>query len=160
MNPGNIIFVNGRAKLADIGLVSTRNEGRTFVGTEGYIPPEGPGSPAADLYALGMVLYEAATGQPPERFPQTPLKWFAEGSGSERLEFHEIALKAGEGSRARRYQSTDELQRDLALLQSGQSLRRVRAAQRRANLSRRLALAAVAAGIVAVGSVFLGNYRV
>jgi WD40 repeat protein len=160
VKPGNIIFVNGRAKLADIGLVSTRNEGRTFVGTEGYIPPEGPGSPAADLYALGMVLYEAATGQPPERFPQTPLKWFAEGAGSERLEFHEIALKAGEGSRERRYQRTEELQRDLALLQSGQSLRRVRALQRRANLSRRLALAAVVAGIVAVGSVLLGNYRV
>ena len=160
VKPGNIIFVNGRAKLADIGLVSTRNEGRTFVGTEGYIPPEGPGSPAADLYALGMVLYEAATGQPPERFPQTPLKWFAEGAGSERLEFHEIALKAGEGSRERRYQSADELQRDLALLQSGQSLRRVRALQRRANLSRRLALAAVVAGIVAVGAILLGNYRV
>jgi serine/threonine protein kinase len=99
VKPGNIIFVNGRAKLADIGLVSTHNEGRTFVGTEGYIPPEGPGSSAADLYALGMVLYEAATGQPPEKFPQTPLEWFAEGTGSERLEFHEIVLKAGEGSR-------------------------------------------------------------
>jgi WD40 repeat protein len=160
VKPGNIIFVNGRAKLADIGLVSTRNEGRTFVGTEGYIPPEGPGSPAADLYALGMVLYEAATGQPPERFPQTPLKWFAEGAGSERLEFHEIALKAGEGSRERRYQNAGELQADLALLQSGQSLRRVRALQRRANRSRRLALAAVVALIVAVGAVLLGNYRV
>jgi WD40 repeat protein len=160
VKPGNIIFVNGRAKLADIGLVSTRNEGRTFVGTEGYIPPEGPGSPAADLYALGMVLYEVATGQPPEKFPQTPLEWFADGASGEKLEFHEIVLKAGEGSRQRRYQTAGELQADLALLQTGQSLRRVRALQRRANLSRRLALAAVIAGIVAVGSVLIGNYRV
>ena len=160
VKPGNIIFVNARAKLADVGLVSTHNEGRTFVGTEGYIPPEGPGSSAADLYALGMVLYEAATGQPPEKFPQTPLEWFAEGTGSERLEFHEIVLKAGEGSRERRYQSAGEMQADLALLQSGQSLRRVRALQRRANLSRRLALATVVAVVIAVGSVLLGNYRV
>jgi WD40 repeat protein len=160
VKPGNIIFVNGRAKLADIGLVSTRNEGRTFVGTEGYIPPEGPGSPTADLFALGMVLYEAATGQPPEKFPQTPIEWFAERAGGERIEFHEIVLKAGEGARERRYQTAGALQGDLALLQSGQSLRRVRALQRRANFSRRLALAAGVAVAAAVASVLLGNYRV
>jgi len=72
VKPGNIIFVDGRAKLADIGLLSTEGEGRTFVGTEGYIPPEGPGSPGADLYALGMVLYEAVTGYAPEEFPKVP----------------------------------------------------------------------------------------
>jgi len=72
VKPGNIIFVNGRAKLADIGLVSARGEGRTFVGTEGYVPPEGPGTPAADIYALGIALYEATTGFAPERFPYVP----------------------------------------------------------------------------------------
>src|SRR5205823_5519104 len=49
VKPGNIIYVNDHAKLADLGLVSGGGEGRTFVGTEGYIPPEGPGSPLADL---------------------------------------------------------------------------------------------------------------
>jgi WD40 repeat protein len=160
VKPGNIIFVNGRAKLADIGLVSTRTEGRTFVGTEGYIPPEGPGSPAADLYALGMVLYEAVTGYPPERFPKVPPEWFAEDADTGPLEFHEVVLKACEGAKERRYQSAEELQADLALLQSGHSVRRVRALQRRASRSRRLALVAVLAGIVAVGSILLGNYRI
>lgn len=160
VKPGNIIFVNGRAKLADIGLVSTRTEGRTFVGTEGYIPPEGPGSPAADLYALGMVLYEAVTGFPPERFPKVPAEWFAEDAGTEPLEFHEVVLKACEGAKERRYRSAEELQADLALLQSGHSVRRVRALQRRANRSRRLALASVVAISVAVGAILLGNYRV
>ena len=29
---------------------------RTFIGTEGYVPPEGPGAPSADVFALGKVL--------------------------------------------------------------------------------------------------------
>src|SRR5688572_5952453 len=127
VKPGNIIFVEGRAKLADIGLVSRESEGRTFVGTEGYIPPEGPGSPAADLYALGMVLYEAVTGYPPDHFPKVPSEWFAEEVGTEALEFHAVVLKACEGAKERRYKSAEELQADLALLQSGQSVRHLRA---------------------------------
>lgn len=71
VKPGNVIFVNGRVKLADAGLVGTSHE-RAFVGTEGYIPPEGPGTPRADVYALAMVLYEMATGLDRMRFPALP----------------------------------------------------------------------------------------
>ena len=131
VKPGNIIYANGRAKLADIGLVSAGGEARTFVGTEGYIPPEGPGTPAADLFALGVVLYEASTGYPPERFPDAPPEWFADSAGQEALEFHEVILKACEGQRERRYRGADEMQADLALLQSGQSVRQFRALKRR-----------------------------
>ena len=52
VKPSNVIFVNGKAKLADIGLVAARDQ-RTFVGTEGFVPPEGPGSAQADIYSLG-----------------------------------------------------------------------------------------------------------
>ena len=55
VKPSNVIFVNGKAKLADIGLVAARGQ-RTFVGTEGFVPPEGPGSAQADVYSLGKVL--------------------------------------------------------------------------------------------------------
>jgi serine/threonine protein kinase len=58
IKPSNIIFVKGQPKLADIGLVAGADETHSFVGTEGYIPPEGPGTPAADVFSLGKVLSE------------------------------------------------------------------------------------------------------
>jgi len=41
IKPSNIIFVQGQPKLADIGLVAGSDETSSFVGTEGFIPPEG-----------------------------------------------------------------------------------------------------------------------
>jgi len=57
IKPSNIIYCDNVCKLADIGLVATFGE-RSFVGTEGFVPPEGPGTPQADIYSLGKVLYE------------------------------------------------------------------------------------------------------
>ncbi len=71
VKPANIIFVGGKAKLADIGLVADRGQ-MTFVGTEGFVPPEGPGSAQADVYSLGKVLYEIATGKDRLQFPEVP----------------------------------------------------------------------------------------
>ena len=71
VKPSNVIFVGGKAKLADIGLVAARGQ-RTFVGTEGFVPPEGPGSAQADIYSLGKVLYEIATGKDRLDFPALP----------------------------------------------------------------------------------------
>ncbi|MEO0416632.1 MAG: PEGA domain-containing protein, partial [Verrucomicrobiota bacterium] len=42
------------------------------VGTEGYVPPEGPGTSSADLFALSMVLYEMHTGKSRIDFPELP----------------------------------------------------------------------------------------
>jgi hypothetical protein len=86
VKPSNIIFVNGRAKLADIGLVAARGQ-RTFVGTEGFVPPEGPGSAPADIYSLGKVLYEIATGLDRMNFPELPEDM---PSGSERKRWLEL----------------------------------------------------------------------
>jgi len=159
VKPGNIIYVHGRAKLADIGLVSTGGEGRTFVGTEGYIPPEGPGAAAADLYALGVALYEASTGHSPEKFPDVPPEWFNDDAGNEALEFHEVILKACEGQRERRYESTEAMQADLALLQSGQSVRHVRALERRyARLRRSGIVGSILLACTLITVVFV-NYR-
>src|SRR6185503_5002462 len=74
IKPSNIIFVNGAPKLADIGLVTETGHTQSFVGTEGFIPPEGPGTEQADLFSLGKVLYEIATGRDRQDFPALPTK--------------------------------------------------------------------------------------
>lgn len=71
VKPSNIIFVKGVPKLADVGLVAATGQ-RTYVGTEGYVPPEGPGTSSADLYSLAMVLYEMHTGKDRMDFPELP----------------------------------------------------------------------------------------
>lgn len=68
LKPANIIFVGGRLKLADIGLVAaipTPGHEPTRVGTEGYMAPEGPGTPSADLYSLGKLMYVLLTRHSP-----------------------------------------------------------------------------------------------
>ena len=80
IKPSNVIFINGKAKLADVGLVTKGVEASTFIGTAGYIPPEGPGMPAADVYALGKTLYELLTGKNIREFPELPTKIFSDKS--------------------------------------------------------------------------------
>lgn len=159
VKPGNIIYVNGRAKLADIGLVTAEGEGRTFVGTEGYVPPEGPGTPAADLYALGVVLYEASTGFEPEKLPDVPSEWFTTPEGDQALELHQVILQACEGQRDRRYVNADAMQADLALLQSGESVRHTRALRRRYAQLRVTGMVGTALLVLAVGAALFANYR-
>jgi serine/threonine protein kinase len=72
IKPSNIIFVNGVAKLGDIGLVTEAGDTQSIVGTEGYLPPEGPVTPQADLFSLGKVLYEAVTGLDAAKFLGCP----------------------------------------------------------------------------------------
>jgi serine/threonine protein kinase len=72
IKPSNVIFVNGRPKFADIGLVTQINQDVSFVGTPGFVAPEGPGRPTADLYSLGMLLYELAMGKSSRDFPTLP----------------------------------------------------------------------------------------
>lgn len=71
VKPSNLIFTDGACRLADIGLVALLGQ-RSFVGTEGFVAPEGPGTPQSDIFSLGMVLYEAATGKDRLDFPEIP----------------------------------------------------------------------------------------
>ena len=126
IKPSNIIFVGGVPKLADIGLVVETVEARSYVGTEGFIPPEGPNSPQADLFSLGKVLYEAGMGKDRKDFPEPFTLIIDAPDSAQLLEFNAILLKACAANREERYQSAEEMNADLALLQSGGSVRRQR----------------------------------
>lgn len=154
IKPSNIIFVNGRAKLADIGLVGDLGESRSVVGTEGYIPPEGPGHPGADLFALGMVLYEMVTGLPPGEYPRVPSEWM-DARRSDELEFVEVVLHATEPDATRRYQSAGEMLADLALMESGKSVRRVHLLERRWKALKRTAVLGLALAMLLGGGLWL-----
>jgi serine/threonine protein kinase len=76
IKPENIIYVNDIPQLSDIGLVSSVTADVSLKGTLGFIPPEKLKTSSSslksgqdDLYSLGMVLYCALTGNPPDKFP-------------------------------------------------------------------------------------------
>ncbi|HVR37136.1 MAG TPA: CHASE2 domain-containing protein, partial [Methylomirabilota bacterium] len=122
IKPGNIIYVNGAPKFADIGLVTEqRSDGRevSLVGTEGYIPPEGPGTPAADVFALGKVLYEACMGRDRMLFPEVPTAVWEEADDSLLRRLNEVIGRACASNAEERYASAKELHEALVGLQSG-----------------------------------------
>ena len=122
IKPSNIVFVSGAPKLADIGLVADVAEARSFVGTEGFIPPEGPGTAQADLYSLGKVLYEASTGKDRFDFPELPTNLGAEADTEKLLQLNEVILKACENDVRKRYKTAHNMHADLELLRQGKPL--------------------------------------
>ena len=140
IKPSNIIFASGVPKVADIGLMTHISEAKSFVGTEGFIPPEGPGTAQADLYSLGKVLYEISTGKDRQDFPDLPdnLKDSAERAGL--AELNEIILKACASEVGQRYRSAEEMEADLAILQQGKSVKQKHATERRWAATRKTGL--------------------
>ena len=112
VKPSNVIFVHGEPKLADVGLVA-RSGQRSFVGTEGFVPPEGPGSPAADLYSLGMVLYEISTGRDRLDFPELPTQTLDTGRWEQWQQINRIICRAVANDPAKRYANGEELAKAL-----------------------------------------------
>lgn len=72
VKPSNVLFVDGKVKLADPGLVASVDHDLSAVGTPGYMPPDGAVDHTADLYAVGMMLYEMVTGLHRSQFPELP----------------------------------------------------------------------------------------
>ncbi|MBI4622047.1 MAG: protein kinase [Verrucomicrobia bacterium] len=154
IKPSNVIMVNGAPKLADVGLVASATEARSYVGTEGFVPPEGPGTAAADVFAFGHLLYELLTGFDRRDFPRLPAELRTLPDRRALLELNQIILRACESDRARRYPDGAALLKDLLALQAGRTPRR-----QGHSWVLRLGVGAAAAAILVFGIMLLAARR-
>lgn len=135
LKPGNVLLTaDGTPKIADFGLakrldVDVRHtRSGAVLGTPSYMAPEqasgkGDVGPAADVYALGSILYELLTGRPPfqaETTWDTLLQVLShEPVPPTRLQpklardLETICLKCLEKEASRRYATADALADDL-----------------------------------------------
>jgi serine/threonine protein kinase len=82
VKPSNILVDrhSGRILLCDFGI------GHHHVGTPGYVAPElvgedaAPADPRADVYSLGVVVYECLTGRPPHDYADAAELLWAQGN--------------------------------------------------------------------------------
>ncbi len=119
IKPENILLdTRGRVKIADFGIARIAGDDRgeftltktgSVLGSAAYIAPEQIERPQdvdhrADLYSLGVVLYEMLTGELPlGRFPAPSEK----SASDPRLD--EVVFRTLEKEREKRYQSADAL---------------------------------------------------
>jgi serine/threonine-protein kinase len=144
LKPANVLFTDaGEPKVTDFGLAKQERTDLTdtgaIVGTPSYMAPEqavgekGVVGPAADVYALGAILYECLTGRPPFRAP-TALETLEQVRSQEPVpatqlqprlprDLNTICLKCLHKEPVQRYASAGELADDLARFLRGEAVR-------------------------------------
>ncbi|WP_432827512.1 serine/threonine-protein kinase [Dactylosporangium sp. CA-092794] len=74
VKPANIVLTSSGAKILDFGVAAPAGDpdhlpDGSLLGTPAYVAPErldpGPASPASDVYAVGVLLYQCLTGRLP-----------------------------------------------------------------------------------------------
>ena len=107
IKPENLLLDrDGRVKIADFGIASLVGSTTEISGTPSYMAPEqldGHVDRRADIYALGVVLYEMLTGQRPDKEIVAPSRTIEVD-----VKIDEIVLRALEKEPGRRYQTAAE----------------------------------------------------
>ena len=157
VKPSNVVFVHGHPNLADIGLVVGSDEARSFVGTDGFIPPEGQGSARGDVFSLGRLLYEAATGRDRCDFPSLPvdLDGWPAGEREALLELNEVLAKMCAQDISQRHGNAAAVAGDLKLILAGRSVRRAYRVERRWKRATRISMVAITVITMAAGLLWM-----
>jgi eukaryotic-like serine/threonine-protein kinase len=145
LKPSNILLsAEGIAKVADFGLAKILGDGGagqtqtgTILGTPSYMAPEQAAGqavgPAADVYALGAILYELLTGRPPFK-AETPGETIQQVLHDDPVpirrlqpkvprDLETVCLKCLEKEPARRYPSAQSLADDLRRFRDQEPIR-------------------------------------
>ena len=115
IKPGNVLYVGGRAVLADPGLLIEEAEAASLVGTPGYVPPERFTDSASDVYSLGLTLKAASFGRQVDDLGKGPAMEADTGAACFPA-WWRILNKATDPVASRRYRSAKALAKDLCLL--------------------------------------------
>ena len=185
LKPSNVLYAfDGVPKITDFGLAKRidSDDGHTesgqIMGSPSYMAPEQAKGhsrnvgPAADVYALGAILYEMLTGRPPFK-GETPIETMRQVVDDDPVapsrlvprvprDLETISLKCLHKDPARRYPSAEALADDLYRYLHGQVIqaRRTPLWERAAKWSRRnkLTAASLVLGIAAFVGLILGSF--
>jgi WD40 repeat protein len=146
LKPANILLTkDGYPKITDFGLAKhlhasgTHTQTGTVMGTPSYMAPEQAlghsrdVGPAADVYALGAILYEMLSGRPPFR-AETPLDTMMQVASEEPVpvgrlqprlppDLVTICMKCLQKEPYKRYPSAEEFADDLQRFRQGEPIR-------------------------------------